>query len=60
MRPKLQKQSALKLAGRIIPGAKRRGKTNGMKLEAQVKLSNSLWLLGIIPEAQRSGIDTHY
>jgi len=56
MRPKLQKQSALKLAGRIIPGAKRRGKTNGMKLEAQVELSNSLWLLGIIPEAQRSGI----
>jgi hypothetical protein len=25
MRPKLQKQSVLKLAGRIIPGAKRRG-----------------------------------
>jgi len=28
MRPKLQKRSVLKLAGRIILGAKRRGKTN--------------------------------
>ena len=28
MRPKCQKQSALKLAGRIIPSAKRLGKTN--------------------------------
>jgi hypothetical protein len=28
MRPQLQKRSVLKLAGRIIPGAKHRGKTN--------------------------------
>jgi hypothetical protein len=26
-----------------------------MKLEAQVELSNSLWLLGTIPGAQRRG-----
>ena len=39
MSPKLQKQSALKLAGRIIPGAKRRGKTNEVTFEALVKLS---------------------
>jgi len=34
MRPKFQKRSALKLSGRIIPGATRRGKTNEMKIEA--------------------------
>jgi hypothetical protein len=38
MRPKLQKQSELKLAGRIIPGAQRRGKTSFAKFEAQVEL----------------------
>jgi hypothetical protein len=32
----LQKRSALKLAGRIILGAKRRGKTSVAKFEAQV------------------------
>jgi hypothetical protein len=36
MRPKLQKRSALKLAGRIILGAKRRGKMSVAKFEAQV------------------------
>ena len=30
MRPKLQKRSALKFAGRIIPGAKRRGTSREM------------------------------
>jgi len=39
MSPKFQKRSALKFAGRIIPGAKRRGildslKTNEVKFEA--------------------------
>jgi len=40
MRPKLHKRSALKLVGRIIPGAKHRGKNEsrrvGMKFEALV------------------------
>lgn len=39
MRPKLQKCSALKLAGRIIPGTKCRGKTSIAKFEALVELS---------------------
>jgi hypothetical protein len=40
MRPKLQKQSALKLAGRIIPGAQRRGKANEVQLAtATLKVS---------------------
>jgi len=38
MRPKLQKQSELKLAGRIIPGA-HRGKTSYATFEALVELS---------------------
>ena len=38
MRPKLQKRSVLKFAGRIIPGAKRRGKTNKVKFEMLVEL----------------------
>jgi len=48
MRPKLQKQSALKLAGRIIPGAKRRGKTNAMKFEASVELSQAHSAAGLV------------
>jgi len=36
MSPKFQNRSALKLVGRIISGAKRRGKTNEVKFEALV------------------------
>jgi hypothetical protein len=38
MRPKLQKHSELKPAGRIIPGAQRRGKMSETKFEAQMEL----------------------
>jgi hypothetical protein len=34
MSPKFQKRSALKFAGRIIPEAKRSGKTNEVQFEA--------------------------
>ena len=39
MRPKLQKQSALKLVGRIMPSVYRGGKTNEVKFEALAELS---------------------
>jgi hypothetical protein len=53
MRPKLQKQSALKLAGRIIPEAKRSGIVRHADYkEAQVELSNpDISGLEIIPYA---------
>lgn len=38
MRPKFQKRSARKLAGRIIPAEKRRGRPIGTKVEALVEL----------------------
>jgi hypothetical protein len=41
MRPKLQKRSELNFACRIILGAKRRGKSSGAKIEAQVELSQA-------------------
>jgi len=41
MRPKLQKRSALKLVGRIIPGAQGRGKANEMN-NLKVTIGSSL------------------
>ena len=38
MSPKFQKRSALKFVGRIISGAKRRGKANAVKFKALVEL----------------------
>ena len=39
MSPKFKKRSALKFVGRIISGAKRRGKANAVKFKALVELS---------------------
>jgi hypothetical protein len=57
MRPKLQKQSELKLAGRIIPGAQRRGKISYAKFEAQVELSTSA--IGNYPRSVASWDSEH-
>jgi len=56
--PKFQKLSALKFAGQTIPGTKRRGirSVSGIILYAKHPVvSNSRWLLEIIPRAKLSG-----
>jgi len=68
MRPNLRKQSVLKFAGRIIPGAKRRGKTNAVKFEALVELSQERSDAGldatprpsVIPDCDRRACDCVY
>jgi len=55
VRPKLQKRSALKFAGRTIPEAKRSGISDTFKKIAQKR--SALKFAGrTIPEAKRSGI----